>query len=196
MRRRLIQLGLFILAGAIVNVAVAWGCLRIPMAKQERALEPSEIRDLMTVQTTVDWNDHDHITAIEKRQFGVAWVEMYEGEPFLVLSWAGWPLLSLRDEQALGPLYPKRWVVWASRRHRSIVIPDSVPDGFKPHRPVWPGFTINTLLYATILWLMFAAPFALRRRRRIKRGLCSACGYDLRGRASNANLCPECGASA
>jgi hypothetical protein len=64
-----------------------------------------------------------------------------------------------------------------------------------PYRPIWPGFAINTLFYAAILWLLFAAPFALRRRRRIKRGLCPACGYDLRGRASDshANLCPECG---
>ncbi len=63
-----------------------------------------------------------------------------------------------------------------------------------PLRPIWPGFAINTVFYAAILWMLFAAPFALRRRLRIKRGLCPACGYDLRG--SGASVCPECGKAA
>ncbi len=46
-----------------------------------------------------------------------------------------------------------------------------------------PGFAANTLFYA--------APFATRRLIRRKRGLCVACGYDLRGNLSAG--CPECG---
>ena len=64
-----------------------------------------------------------------------------------------------------------------------------------PLTPLWPGFAINTVFYAAILWMLFAAPFALRRRRRIKRGLCPTCGYDLRGRSGESTLCPECGKS-
>jgi hypothetical protein len=56
-------------------------------------------------------------------------------------------------------------------------------------RPIWPGFAINTLFYAGILWVMFAAPFALRRRRRIKRGLCPACAYPV----GDSSVCTECG---
>ncbi len=65
-----------------------------------------------------------------------------------------------------------------------------------PTRPIWPGFAINTLFYAAILWLLFAAPFALRRRRRVKLGMCVKCGYDLRGSPPHADTtnCPECGA--
>jgi predicted amidophosphoribosyltransferase len=48
---------------------------------------------------------------------------------------------------------------------------------------------INTLFYAAILWLLFAAPFALLRWRRIKRGLCPACAYPVGTR----DLCSECG---
>ncbi len=64
-----------------------------------------------------------------------------------------------------------------------------------PTRIIWPGFVINTVFYAVVLWLLLAAPFALRRRLRRKRGLCPACGYDLRGRGSpsQSNVCPECG---
>ena len=75
-----------------------------------------------------------------------------------------------------------------------------------PTEFLWPGFAINTVFYAVILWLLFAAPFALRRRRRIKRGLCPKCAYDLRGsrRGPHPNplpegegetVCPECGAA-
>ena len=61
-----------------------------------------------------------------------------------------------------------------------------------PLRPYWPGFAINTVFYAFILWLLFAGPFVLRRRRRIRRGLCPKCAYDLRG-TPGATACPECG---
>jgi hypothetical protein len=62
-------------------------------------------------------------------------------------------------------------------------------------KPIWPGFAINTVFYAAVLWLLFAAASALRRRRRIRRGLCPKCGYDLRGspRGADATACPECG---
>ena len=63
-----------------------------------------------------------------------------------------------------------------------------------PLRLAWPGFAINTLLYAALLWLLFAAPFQLRRWRRMKRGLCPKCAYDLRGGSHQA--CPECGQAA
>jgi hypothetical protein len=56
--------------------------------------------------------------------------------------------------------------------------------------PMWPGFAINTVFYAAILWLLFATPFALRRWRRIKRGLCPACAYPV----GASDVCTECGA--
>ena len=81
-------------------------------------------------------------------------------------------------------------VRWPETAHAVFVF-----DGkLLPLRPIWPGFAINTVFYAVVLWLLFAlggTPFALRRRRRIKRGLCPKCAYDLRGIESSA--CPECG---
>ena len=58
-----------------------------------------------------------------------------------------------------------------------------------PLRPIWPGFAVNTLVYATFLWLLICGPFALRRFTRLKRGLCPACAYP-RGEA---DVCSECG---
>jgi hypothetical protein len=89
---------------------------------------------------------------------------------------------------------PPRTLVWS--------IPESWRDDrhadlrqFFPCRPIWRGFAINTVFYAGVLWLLFAAPSALRRRRRIKRGLCPQCAYDLRGSVGGSQQCPECGAT-
>jgi len=60
-----------------------------------------------------------------------------------------------------------------------------------PIYPVWPGFAINTVFYAAILWLLTLAPFTARRMIRHKRGHCVKCGYDLRG--AEHDVCPECG---
>ncbi len=67
-------------------------------------------------------------------------------------------------------------------------------DRLLAYLPVWPGFVINALFYAGILWLLIPGQFALRRLIRRRRGLCPACGYDLRHAEHEA--CPECGVTA
>ena len=56
-------------------------------------------------------------------------------------------------------------------------------------RPIWPGFAVNTLFYATVLWLLIPGPFALRRLIRRRRGLCLACAYPM----GESPTCTECG---
>jgi hypothetical protein len=56
---------------------------------------------------------------------------------------------------------------------------------------IWPGFVVNTLFYATVLWLLIPGPFVLRRMIRRRRRRCPKCGYDLRGQLGAG--CPECG---
>jgi hypothetical protein len=99
-----------------------------------------------------------------------------EFQHVVVQAW-GWPAFAVASRPDLGhttrlsgPAYPhfqnnRRW------------------------QPLWPGFAINTAFYAGTLWLLFAAPFALRRRRRIKRGLCPACAYPV----GDSAVCTECG---
>lgn len=111
------------------------------------------------------------------------------------MSWfiSGWPRPSMQ-------------AVWHDRVAPGAV-PTSVPPrnrpaatglfalsgGAPPLTPRWPGFAANTLLYAAIVGVvaglvMLIGP--LRRRRRVRRGLCPRCGYDLAG----LETCPECGA--
>jgi hypothetical protein len=76
--------------------------------------------------------------------------------------------------------------------------PDALPRPFRarpgavlPLRPVWPGFAINTLFYAGVLWVLWATPFALRRMIRRRRGQCPACAYPI----GQSPVCTECGAA-
>ena len=64
-----------------------------------------------------------------------------------------------------------------------------------PLRPIWPGFAINTIFYAALLWMLWLSPFVVRRVVRRRRGRCINCGYDLRGTSGGGGeVCPECGA--
>jgi hypothetical protein len=219
MRRRLIQLGLLILAGAIVNVAVAWGCaawIDVYLAhNQDYAVDVE--------------GAHTHVV-IRRFDRGVYWLHLMRGGTGLVKptsqnttdallpDWSGldnrglddeiaqgkwstriidargWPAVSLCSERSNAP--------GGSRTRFGIELPDRftarVDEPFSrmlPLCPIWRGFAINTLFYAAILWvgwLLFAAPFALRRRLRggrIKRGLCPACAYPV----GESEVCTECG---
>jgi hypothetical protein len=58
-----------------------------------------------------------------------------------------------------------------------------------PMKPVWSGIALNSGLYSAVLVLVTFGPGIVRRRRRRRRGLCVACGYELKGMQK----CPECG---
>jgi hypothetical protein len=63
-----------------------------------------------------------------------------------------------------------------------------------PIHPLWPGFALDTAFYGAILFVLWSAPVAIRRRTRRRRGHCPTCNYDLQG--TTAGPCPECGTPA
>lgn len=107
----------------------------------------------------------------------------------------GWPLPALRGSgtrrHATAPVAAVEGVSLAAlgrNRMQDICV--------LPVTPLWPGFVVNALFYTAGLAAIFASARAaamLRRRRRSRRGLCPACGYNLTGLAQGSR-CPECGA--
>ena len=58
--------------------------------------------------------------------------------------------------------------------------------------PAW--FVVTFASTLPIVWVIVFVPPVIRRRWRMRRGHCTACGYDLRGTAPD-RACPECGAA-
>lgn len=63
-----------------------------------------------------------------------------------------------------------------------------------PTTPMWPGLIAGSFFYGLIIYLPVHAIPALRRTRRVRRGLCPACGYNRSGLPAE-SPCPECGST-
>jgi hypothetical protein len=244
MKRWAVRICVLLLLGAIVNVAVAWGCsvlgpVNHMVARREateaelrwleelgwRSPEQAGDRGAWRYEVFAQGVRYTGATYIWFDQFGRRQasqeVTYYGHVPLAILALqveAGWPTTSLYgvtlDKSALGQPSFHTGVEYLSGLSyideaksigclRSSLF-DRLPTStgrFVPLLPIFPGFAINTVFYATILWLLFFAPFTLRRWRRIRRGLCVKCAYDLRGRPpapgddSSSTVCPECGAA-
>jgi hypothetical protein len=120
----------------------------------------------------------------------------------LVVLRFGWPLRALESQERSGdPAMPRagsgswRWTSWriGAVRAGSRLPPWKTPR--LPLLPLFPGFALNTTLYASAWYLLLFTPLPLyragRRRFRVSRGMCPACAYDLKG--SRSGPCPECG---
>ena len=196
-KRRLLIVAVFLLAGAVVNVAVAWGCVTwVPL---DQALPPyfdvfpEEYGPILRQIPGGPWR----VLGTGQRSSGIGvhlecvWVRRAGTYPppyvtaIEVQCWgAGLPLVTLEGCHAKGP--GLRW------RHVAVIPPSwlrSQPLRILPLRALWPGFAVNTLFYAGVLWLLIPGPFVLRRFVRVKRGRCVKCGYPM----GESAVCSECG---
>ncbi len=236
MKRRLLIVAVFLLAGAVVNVAVAWGCaLWSPLPPPERMRGPTPAdrawwqehartgitpEPLLLSMTEAFGSDYRLLTGAREDAGIHVRVQLYDDglvQTFEFTSgqsnpnpWdqslraqAGWPLRSMAGErwQAAAPFNALKPVVHAlalppgpeAVHVAAIPIQRSTAGGAQhrlaPLRPLWPGFAVNTLFYAAILWLLIPGPFALRRFIRVRRGLCPACAYPM----GESAVCTECG---
>jgi hypothetical protein len=204
LRRKTVKTIVFLVTGAIINVAVAWVCVLIA-ARTFRTIDvPSDderaalhrrhaVRE--SIITTDGWGVNFTYGDARRTFFGVVQFKVgaTDREPLLIHeARAGYPCHGLASSRLTRLEEQSSEAVeqfYDSYSTRSV----STNDFAMPTGPIWPGFAINTIFYAAILWLLSAAPFALRRRRRIKRGQCASCGYSLRD--STSDKCPECGAT-
>lgn len=192
MKRATVRIVFLLILGAVINVAVAWGCVvTVPIALRPAQVTIKEISA-----------DYFQVQCIQ-RAFGrtrETWGERYAlpvvidtGSPFgqrpLVSSWerTGWPMRALHcstsayeltyttdvgevltagSEGAIDQgikLSPERFVVSGSD------LPVSTWRAL-PLGPIWPGFAVNTIIYAVLMWLFFAGVSQVRRYIRHKRG--------------------------
>ena len=190
MKRPLLIIALCLLLGAVVNVAVAWGAsvMLQPFLNVARHL-PGEDREAALSL----WQEYVGVAPVPDEIAGVRYDELYvsvtltllhrrsTGTPSYRLAYvfvqSGWPSRSMEGSMRM----PRRGPPVLSYVLRS--------GGLLPLRPIWPGFAINTLFYATILWLWIYSLSALSRFLRVRRGLCPKCAYPM----GESAICSECG---
>ncbi len=217
MRRRLLILAVFLLAGAVVNVAVAWGCARwsdwLEMtllltwgASPETSLDgpfpgawrlkdlPKSWPDKPTygVTTRSGWFRLVGQIACSDNGGGVALHERAFGLPTKSLAY-----YELASSRRCWPWLRTRGAL-ANELRYAIGRPGGSFTSIRlsssrryplPLRPIWLSFAINTLFYAAVLWLLIGGPFALRRFIRVRCGRCPKCGYPV----GDSAVCSECG---
>ncbi len=191
MKRWVIRICVFLLLGAIVNVAVAWGfATYMPFEwNLEKLREESNVALWRSI-SKAGWPRQPESSFVletpngsEVWSFGTALSETHTCYMMVIRN--GWPALALQrvlrtDWFGEGHWYDSEWAVLEVTFPRSSDL---------PLQPAWPGFAINMVFYGAILWLLFAALIAIRRRRRAKRGLCPACAYPV----GTSAVCTECG---
>jgi len=132
---------------------------------------------------------------------GVRWVTDWRLEPEEVRTEteAGWPWRAV-ESVAIDRLDQPPSLKYSASWREGIRLTThgaSRPRGpALPVLPLFPGFALDTALYAAAWYLLIFTPLPLiragRRRFRVSRGMCGSCGYDLN--ASTNRPCPECGA--
>ena len=211
MKRRAFKLMLFLLAGTIINVAVAWGCVSYlnPQSFQVIGsvvpMGPGRTQDNILTYTRTGHRQVEREFAMDMLAEGT--IPDRPMSPRLeVLS--GWPLFGmecfgfisaprgggrldtfiLTEDVFQADAF--RWgIPWKSRFYRLSDLDGPMCKAL-PLRPIWPGFVINTIFYAAVVWMLFAVPGAVRRRVRITRGQCARCAYPV----GDSAVCTECGA--
>ncbi len=193
MKRHLLIIAICLLLGAVVNVAVAWGCgLWSPV---DNTVVTSESESLTWPRPVAEswpspdvWErgsgfgvDFDYLAAVHKimdDNYYIYRIAIYD---------RGWPDRSLRAEWK-GVLTS---TVNVGEWRGALNLPWRRPGNELPLplKPLWPGFAVNTIFYATLLWLLIPGPFALRRFLRVRRGLCPKCAYPI----GESTVCSECG---
>ena len=217
MKRRITYLVFFILLGAIINVAVAWGCVYFPQKhkiRSERTVTTEERQFLFdrlirgeSCRTpswvTQKW-DINKVKWGDFEDEGTVWVYTSTGykEELLMTSisyeyetssstfFGGSSSISVGGSDRLDGFYISAGYPILAMSTFVCDIPDK-DNRFYPYDPIWPGFAINTLIYAVIVGILWSIPFTMRRIIRRKRGACLKCGYDLRH--ADHKVCPECG---
>jgi len=197
---------LLLAAGATLNVAVAWGCVLVwPWSFQRMEPRHPTVEEIAWTQAH---GEHPSVifsgtfrgsTGIgSERRWWILRDPAYEAAeqqkqrlrapPYSAdRIRAGWPKLAMEGYEV------RHTSVFLSAHPNRRPIESTIKLGkqFMPSMPLFPGFAVNTLFYAGVLWVVFCSPFALRRMIRRRRGRCAQCAYPI----GQSPVCTECGAA-
>ena len=210
-----------LLLGAIVNVAVAWGCAWWVMDSKE--VDRGKITTALDAEGRgIEWWEASRREAFGSTLFGSTRWRATQGMRVvtegtapseLLPRWAhfdepGEKFAGGKTRREMSGALLRGWpcralACWShpgsdgSSELLMGIFCGFAEDEFPrvlPLRPLWPGFVVNTVLYAIVVWPIYCALLTLRRLIRRKPGHCPECGYDLRGQLPGAGSgCPECG---
>jgi hypothetical protein len=138
-----------------------------------------------------------------------AWARRVVGADYTAYGWRsefvtmqarGWPMRSLwccrrfNDESGAWELLPANSAIVGLGVPPTHVLNADDRQSL-PLRVSWPGFAINTIFYAAMLWLLWIAPGRIKRVIRIRGHRCPACGYQIAPGGGIGPVCSECGAA-
>lgn len=185
----------FLVLGALVNVAVAWG-----MSVHMNSLPSPSILKGVAIQPPDRWFRHLNV----ELPYDLPYAEISDSGIHAEIQYFFPPSedYGLNYPRSAGWQTLKGWPFWsltggsfsrdASRDSSYIHTAVFVIDGYGyPLQPIWSGFIANTMIYSLILWSAWLGIGRARKYLRRRRGLCSMCAYDLRG--ADHESCPECG---
>ncbi len=210
-RRRFARATIFLLLGAIINVAVAWACVYPGVGGRRLGLIDDSHYELAWWQTyaPLEWKSKygfsgevlapgfvvplrysDPSFPSARALYG----SVQSGLPLKSMGGHLWCITTYHDESGRYNERDDLHSVGLWRFGSELDAEDSLLSSL-PLRPLWCGFMFNSTLYGGALWIfMLAAPRKIITRRRLKHGRCPICNYDLR--ATTTGICPECGAHA
>ncbi len=204
MRRAWKRVGIYLLIGLIVNVAIAWMIPTVLRGNWFNAKYDIEGQS-WPVSVPADWPPAEYWSSMSAVGYdGVTAMANLDDlartrrlDPSVVL------YVATRHAYGL-PFHAMTARQLQTQQGRSIREVDEGPfyRGFAvgllhypaPYRrialfPLWPGCIANTLIYGLLAWLVVSAARRWRMARRRKSRLCPTCGYDY----ANLDVCPECG---
>lgn len=186
-----------LLAGVVLSSASAWMCAAYSARGIVHTGFPSNVEPLTRSHPALHELAADMtLTEFGRQQWrgiGIRMEVIYAtngvSNMSLTAARSGWPMPAMHGRSITGNgASTLQFAV-----HRPAFVPfaqESYPPlAFLPIKPLWPGLLANAMVYAMVLWLGMLALNAQRRRRRLHKGLCPACGYP----RSTSPVCSECG---
>ena len=199
MKRRVLQIIVLLVLGAIVNVAVAWGIVEFVAPYSSPWAEglmgtPRKIPPFVGLthkshaNSRGTWDVESGYRAFGFDIYLLRTLHGGIGNHFQSHSMVvGWPAQSVWSRH----VYTSKVVDGNPPIYEEEVTGILVGDLWLPCTVIWPGFAINTIFYAAMLGVVFFVPGMVKRRVRRRRGLCPACAYPV----GTSPVCTECGAS-